>query len=207
MPISWDEIRDKVVIGIISAVALGGLTLIWNWASSGGVVRAFGGVTQRELDAALKNISGVPGPPGPKGEPGTSANLPNAVIAFESHQCPPGWSLFSDAMGRSIIGADPIGWTGGRNLDENNHPLSSRDFRATGGAEKHTLRREELPAISLSVTVPSPDQSGVDKYNAGGHNYPVITKGSTTVQTAPLGNAQEIQRMIPFIALLYCKKD
>ena len=42
-------IGERVVVGVVSAVALGVLTLLWNWASKGGVIRALDGVTQKEF--------------------------------------------------------------------------------------------------------------------------------------------------------------
>ena len=40
-------IGEKVIVGVVSALALGALTLFWNWASNGGVIRALGGVTEK----------------------------------------------------------------------------------------------------------------------------------------------------------------
>jgi hypothetical protein len=58
MDMNWSGISEKVIIGILSAVALGVLTLGWNWVSSGGVIRTLGGVTRAELDQ--HSASGLP---------------------------------------------------------------------------------------------------------------------------------------------------
>ena len=42
-------IMEKVAVSVIAAVTLAALTLFWNWASQGGVVKALGGVTRAEL--------------------------------------------------------------------------------------------------------------------------------------------------------------
>jgi hypothetical protein len=76
MTVDWNGMQEKVIVGVVSAVALGGLTLLWNWGSNGGIVRAIGGVTQTEFQTALQGISakqgpiGPVGPSGPKGDPG-----------------------------------------------------------------------------------------------------------------------------------------
>lgn len=86
-----NEIGSKVFVGVITAILLGALTLIWNWGSSGGLVRTLGGLTAEEVDrrievasrgtptaeqvrdafrkdkGALAEIKGDPGPEGEKG--------------------------------------------------------------------------------------------------------------------------------------------
>jgi hypothetical protein len=42
------QILEKVTVAVVTAVVLGALTLLWNWGSQGGVVRALGGVTRDE---------------------------------------------------------------------------------------------------------------------------------------------------------------
>jgi len=48
-----DSIKEKVTVGVITAIILGGLTLLWNWGSSGGLVRVLGGLTEAEVDAKI----------------------------------------------------------------------------------------------------------------------------------------------------------
>ena len=51
-----DSIRERVVVGVVTAVVLGALTLLWNWASSGGLVRVLGGLTEKEIDTKIAEI-------------------------------------------------------------------------------------------------------------------------------------------------------
>ncbi len=46
-------IKSHVAVGVITAIVLGGLTLLWNWGSNGGVVRLLGGVTHSELGTVV----------------------------------------------------------------------------------------------------------------------------------------------------------
>jgi hypothetical protein len=41
---TWSNFLEKVIIGAATAVVLGALGLLYNWASHGGIVRALGGV-------------------------------------------------------------------------------------------------------------------------------------------------------------------
>jgi hypothetical protein len=56
MTIDWKSIADKVLVGVFTAVALGVLTLLWNLGSNGGIVRALGGITQKEAEDIAKRI-------------------------------------------------------------------------------------------------------------------------------------------------------
>jgi hypothetical protein len=38
-------LTEKILVGVISAVALGVLAVLWNWTSGGGLIRALGGLT------------------------------------------------------------------------------------------------------------------------------------------------------------------
>lgn len=51
----WKQVGEKVAIAVVAALVLGALTLLWNWASEGGVVRALGGVTVSELNDAIRS--------------------------------------------------------------------------------------------------------------------------------------------------------
>jgi hypothetical protein len=50
MPIDWKGVSEKVVVGLIVAAVLGALALLWNWGSSGGLVRALGGGTSADVE-------------------------------------------------------------------------------------------------------------------------------------------------------------
>ena len=46
---TWQKTIEGVQIGLLTAVVIGVLGLIWNWTSAGGLVRLLGGVTQADL--------------------------------------------------------------------------------------------------------------------------------------------------------------
>jgi hypothetical protein len=76
------------VVALITGGILGALALLWNWGSSGGLVRALGGITPEQL--ALEIPDG-------------------AVIAFDqSGGCPKGWTLLNNTVGSAIVGAAMI---------------------------------------------------------------------------------------------------
>jgi hypothetical protein len=114
-----------------------------------------------------------------------------AVTAFDiSEDCPAGWTRFEDAAGRFILGAGQGKF------------LLDRPLRSMGGFEWHTLTVDELPR--LTIALPLAGVSSVDRYDAGGRNYPVVTVTNGTVTTG--GSAKGFETMPPFLALRYCKK-
>lgn len=98
-------IGEKIVVGVVSAVALSALALFWNWASHGGLIRALGGLT-----------STAPIPSG----------VVLAYVGTEEKPCPDStWSLYGDAKGKVIVGAGQgsvkVGDTGGSETREYNY--------------------------------------------------------------------------------------
>src|SRR5437899_1920426 len=71
----WSE---QVLPGLVGAVIIFVLLLIFNGISGGGVIGLFGGVTSAQLDAAVSRVRLTPGPPGdagaagPKGDAGAA---------------------------------------------------------------------------------------------------------------------------------------
>ena len=115
------DIRDKVLVAVLTAAALGGLTLLWNWASQGGVVRAMGGLTASDLAYLQQpHLNGVP---------------TGAVAAFDlPNGCPEGWSAFKDAQSRAIIGADfGQGFAPGLGANGDGSALRTWKYRDHGG--------------------------------------------------------------------------
>ncbi|PZR91820.1 MAG: hypothetical protein DLM68_02860, partial [Hyphomicrobiales bacterium] len=94
--VDWKGISEKVIVGIITAAVIGALAIFWNWASQGGLVRALGGITPKEVDDLVKKQS-IPAP----------LTLPTgAVVAFDLPKgCPAGWVVLESAVERSIGGA------------------------------------------------------------------------------------------------------
>lgn len=179
-----------------------------------------------DLEAKLSQVrSGEPGEkgdkgdPGPKGEPGTRGpsgsdvdlSFPERmVVAFEG-QCPSGWTEYSNARGRVILGV-------------NDQHL----FKETAGEEMHTLSTQELPNYQLtgqatdtkhshpvSVQFSTIDGSngsvnpraGLDdgRYTSGSAKIDVLESGhGHAVSVLSGGNNEPHNNMPPYIALYFC---
>jgi len=123
-----------------------------------------------------------------------------AIVAFDLPKgCPAGWEDFDLASGRVIIG---VGKSDG---------LSSRQYRQTGGEEKVTLSKSEMPVHNHKFTgngYPYGAQSGGDY-----HSTIALGKGNIQSNYVPAGSIDDAgggaphQNMQPFVALHYCKKQ
>jgi hypothetical protein len=205
MGIDWKSIREKAIVGIVTAIVLGGFTLLWNWGSNGGIVRALGGVTKDDIVEAVNKL-GVKGPQGPP---------PGAVVAFDLPTgCPKGWSTFERGMSRTIIGTSGTGLSvfDVPNLDAHEHKLRAYAYQSTGGEEKHTFTIEELPPhdhgiplLQHSEYVREKGYQGTD--NVGLDASRTDPKWGVVRYTQMVGGGQPYNTMPPFIALFYCKKD
>jgi hypothetical protein len=58
--VDWGKAQEGIVVSVVTAVVLGGLTLLWNWGSQGGIVRALGGVTAKEVADIAKRVTEAP---------------------------------------------------------------------------------------------------------------------------------------------------
>ena len=109
------------------------------------------------------------------------ALVSGAVVAFNLASCPPGWSEYTSARDRTIIGSG-----------------SSYSRGATGGASTHILTIAEMPSHSHA------DQSWSQAYQGWsgvGMGAPYSTNTGST------GGSQPHNNMQPYIALLYCVKN
>ncbi|MER9964968.1 hypothetical protein NKJ72_29420 [Mesorhizobium sp. M0045] len=116
-----------------------------------------------------------------------------AVMAFNLESCPDGWQLFQPLVGRFALGA-------GADVTRR---LTDRKFGDSGGEEQHTLTVAESPQQEVEIAGVA-NQSSVDRYNAGGRNYWVITRGSEKFRTN--GGGQPHNNMPPFHSLTYCER-
>ncbi|UIL29533.1 hypothetical protein LZK75_10000 [Rhizobium leguminosarum] len=118
--------------------------------------------------------------------------VPGTVVAFDvPGGCPAGWTEYASAAGRVIIGVDN-GIAGPR-----------RAFQEQGGSDSHQISKDELPANQVSIEGLA-SQSAVDRYSAGGRDYPVIVRSTGTFEVGGVG--KPISIMPPYIALHYCRK-
>ncbi|RYZ45021.1 MAG: hypothetical protein EOP49_26070 [Sphingobacteriales bacterium] len=113
----------------------------------------------------------------------------HAVAAFDLNSCPSGWSAFTPAQGRMVVGAG-IG-----NNDSAGAPLSNRILGSTGG-------REYTTGFPVSPTADTDSPCTTCDLASDGLSIFVNAAPDTTLA----GPASD-SNMPPYIALLYCKKD
>ena len=107
-----------------------------------------------------------------------------AVMAFDLTGCPDGWSEYTSARDRTIIGSG-----------------SSYTRGATGGEATHTLTVAEMPSHRHSFGANSGPWDGVSRPLGWSLQTP------STHYTAYTGGGAAHNNMQPYIALLYCKKN
>jgi len=118
------------------------------------------------------------------------SGVPGMVLAFNLASCPAGWSEYTAARGRAIIGS---GQGSG---------LSNRAAGETGGEETHALTVSELPVHSHSITIYG-NSGGSKRLQATG-NKRYKWSGENT---SSAGSGQAYNIMQPSLALMYCRKD
>jgi microcystin-dependent protein len=175
----------NIVQGIVVAVTVSLLAVVGNAAFNGGLVRLMGGITKDELQAY-----GV---------------IPvGTVIAFDlGGKCPPNWRQLVELKGRMIIGAGT-----GKNL-------TSRDFRAPGGAEAVALSVENLPphthrvydnaGVPVRIEAPGPNEETAA--GAGSEDSQRVVYGRTGFTGGMADGVKPLDIMPPYLALTYCRKD
>jgi microcystin-dependent protein len=196
---SQTKIGDLLVDGYLRGGALRsfGKALI-NYATAAEIPTV---TTFTELALAVKGKVGAnqycdeqgtncfsPSQVGTGGTTGSGDGMPTgAVLAFDLDSCPAGWTAYTAAGGRNIIGTDATYARG-----------------STGGAPTHTLTEAQMPAHSHNMGLGNIGQESVQ----GGSGHNVIapkTGGRSSTNNAGSGQAHPI--MDPYIALLYCKKN
>lgn len=113
-----------------------------------------------------------------------------AIAAFDLASCPVGWSTYSLAKGRILIGE------GSGNTDAEGLNLTTRSLGATGGREYTT----GIPAVNdLSEDYVHTMTSYLARVGSGLYTN---SAADTTI-----GGAKADSNMPPFYALLYCQKN
>jgi len=110
------------------------------------------------------------------------------IMTFNLGSCPNGWTKYTSANGRTIIGTS-----------------GSYGLGSTGGATTHTLTDAQMPSHT----------HGIPLGQGGGWNYPggTIAQRSYyngaeyTDVSGSAGSGQPHNNMQPYIALLYCQKN
>lgn len=120
-----------------------------------------------------------------------------AVMAFDLASCPAGWTAYTAANGRNIIGTGTATGASG---------ATAHTKGQTGGEEKHVLTVPELASHShglLGEGIGSNGNNGTVARYGEGSNY----MGPGDISTADAGSGVAHNVMDPYIALLYCKKS
>jgi hypothetical protein len=188
----WDAV---VLLGgftflAVALLGFGGRTIV-STAAKEGAERITADTVAESLSKDTEFISAIAQ---------SAPTLPNgSIIAFsigqgenaEQPQCPIGWSFFEESAGRFIIGAGA------------GNGLTPRPVGGSGGSEQHILTVDELPPQQVEINGLAA-QSTVDRYEAGGKDYPVITRSTGTIGIG--GGSNPISLIPPYLALYYCKK-
>lgn len=111
-----------------------------------------------------------------------------AVMAFNLASCPAGWTRFTDADGRFIMG----------------YPTNSKE---KGGNATIKLTIKQLPPHSFKIAKDT--YKGWDDANTRTFvkSYFAWVSDSETFSTNTLGEGQSIDIQNPYIKLLYCQKN
>lgn len=193
---------ESVLPGVVGAIALAALALLWNFTTGGGLVLWI----SKNLIVQL-----------PRG----------AVVAFDRDdlspsKCPSGWSPFLLARSRVLVGAgDPSEAPGDRRFDINKRPLPPYVPGDFGGEAVHQITFDELPEYSptlmdssdtdhplaMGSVVPCLDGDG-DCYRIRSAVVPRNRVTTTPLKVTGFGRADNQHNLMPpYVAVIYCKKD
>lgn len=120
-----------------------------------------------------------------------------AVIAFNMNGCPDGWTLFTQAQGRMIVGAGE------------GSALTRRTLGESGGEERHVLAPSELPSHSHLMGIGASDSTTM---TTGGQRrlvslYDDVFNKAPAATSSSIGGGQPHENMPPFHVLVYCEKQ
>ena len=125
----------------------------------------------------------------------------NSVVAFaptaNAATCPDGWSIYTDAVGKFLLGAD------------------EQSFLTTGGEREVTLTEAQMPkhnhrpapadGVANFYTYHSSYSGTPNELQVIPSNRSGVSRTMTETDTA--GESEPHNNMPPYIALYFCKKD
>jgi hypothetical protein len=135
---------------------------------------------------------------------GSEKLVSGAVVAFNQEGCPLGWSPYTRAFGRVLVGA-------GKGVDEQNRALTERKLWQFAGEEKHQLTVAEMPKHKHGIQlVPHNDYQRAQPQYWG---IETAGQGAGEDKTNPprfsdnAGGDVAHNVMPPFTVVTFCMKD
>ncbi|MDR3558427.1 MAG: hypothetical protein P4L61_02750 [Candidatus Pacebacteria bacterium] len=126
---------------------------------------------------------------------GGSGSIPSgAIMAFALSACPTGWSAYSAAVGRAVIGSGSA-----------TASTSAQALGSIGGKESYNLTVSQLPKFTVTTNISENFEDGNNGSSGGGHS--AIDPGNTSFVSNSVGGGQAYSAMQPYIAELYCVKN
>jgi hypothetical protein len=123
-----------------------------------------------------------------------------AVMAFSLAACPAGWSEYTAARARTVVGTNPTAGSG----------LSAWTLNQTRGEEQHTQTVAEMPSHTHTNTVFNSvtgfGTNGMTGLDVQGGIQTATAYGDSQPSSAA-GSGSPFNVIQPSIALLYCKKN
>ena len=133
----------------------------------------------------------------------------SAVVAFDLQGgCPTGWSEFTDAAGKVIIGVGEGSLKKKKDLNGQviwqDLVLKDHKYRAEGGEEKHKLNTFETPNHVHYIKIKS---EKIRIAEEGDERNVIVPDETAQDTTESAGVGKPHNNMPPYIALFFCKKD
>lgn len=119
-----------------------------------------------------------------------------AIVAFPG-ACPTGWTAYTPAAGRFLVGA-------GTSVDAAGNGASYVSGQ-TGGENKHRLTIAEMPVHSLTMTEGDP-QNWTGTGYVGGYSFPNPAGLPHNMSTDPIGGDQPHSIVPSYVAVTWCQK-
>ena len=136
-------------------------------------------------------------------DPITAVDLPTgAVVAFDTENCPPGWTEYQEANGRFVVG---VGFDSQHNKYGN--AVEDKTLGATGGSDQVKLEIDHLPSHFHENPTRGNDDRGQEiewALQATGRGQ---YGGPHSRPTQTTGNDMPYDNMPPFVALQYCRRS
>jgi hypothetical protein len=161
--------------------------------------------SERKLSWNQKGVAGLAGATGPTGPAGSDAVAPaGAVMFFALASCPAGWTEYTAAQGRYMVGLQPGGTlekTDGTALtDGEDRPVGKHTHSVTDPGHTHDLSANP---ILVGGNVTSQRLQGTQSL---AYNQPLTTAPAFTgISIDPAGAVDGTNA--PYIQLLACKKS